>query len=98
MIHMMQIKCTAGHCFMAAAWDDTTATQADIAYKLGHEMGEWVRAGNTRACALCGATDFMLDDGVTRFKTLDEARPHLVEQERLQWLTREAILGGPERN
>jgi hypothetical protein len=83
---------------MAAAWDDTTSDQHEVAYKLGKAFGEWVAAGNPSVCALCGASDFLLDDGVTRFKTLDEARPHLVEQERLQWITREAIVNGPERN
>jgi hypothetical protein len=92
MIHIMQVLCPSRHCFMAAAWDDTTTEQAAVAYRLGKEVGEWVAAGNPRACALCGATDFMLDDGVTRFTTLEEARPHIEEQERLQWLIREVIL------
>jgi hypothetical protein len=98
MIHIMQVLCPKRHCFMAVAWDDTTSDQAEIAYKLDEVFDEWVKAGNPRVCALCGATDFMLDDGVTRFKTLEEAQPYLIEQEWLQWLSREAILRGPERN
>jgi hypothetical protein len=83
---------------MAVAWDDTTSNHAEVAYELGKVFGEWVEAGNPGVCALCGATDFELDDGITRFQTLDEARPHLEEQQALQWLTRMAIVSGPERN
>jgi hypothetical protein len=83
---------------MAAVWDDTTTDLATVALHLGKQFGDWIAAGNPRECALCGAADFMLDDGVTRFKTMDEARPYLEEQETLQWLSRGAILRGPERN
>jgi hypothetical protein len=42
-------------------------------------------------CAICGLSEFHIEDGTTPFETLDEARPELERLEALQFLSRQAI-------
>ena len=40
-----------------------------------------------RLCAICGATEFSIDVGETRFRTIEEATPHLLAAQHDQLVT-----------
>jgi hypothetical protein len=78
------------HCFAAVAWDDATTTKAQAAYRLGLATGEELAdRDKLPRCALCGAEDFQIEDGKTRFTTMAEALPALAAAQEAQARTRE---------
>jgi hypothetical protein len=93
MIHILQLLCPRRHCFMAVAYDDATTNSVRARLELSRGL---TAIGAVRVCALCRATRFHLEDGVTRFRTLAEAEPHLMACQADQVGTRRRLLR--ERN
>ena len=44
-----------------------------------------------RLCAVCGATEFHYEDGVSKFRTMEEAMPAMREQEMKQLLSQSVL-------
>jgi len=85
MIHLAQCLCPARHCIVAAAYDPATRTLG--VEGLRAEVARIVDLGNADPwCGLCGAKrdSWTYEDGVTRWKTIEEARPFLEELEAAQ--------------
>lgn len=87
MIFISQWLCPLRHCSIALAWDDSTQNAAEI-----EAQGEALYATSclNRWCGICHG-DLEVEHGRTGFKTMEEAMPHLKEQEAENRLAR-AIL------
>jgi hypothetical protein len=104
MIHITQCLCPQRHCILAIAWDaaDTTTTmtpeiavaslRALVAAAVLPGVG-WMNPW----CGICHSREFSYEDGVTAFRTMDEARPALEEANRANERARHA-LGEAARN
>lgn len=73
MIWISQWLCPRRHCSIALVWDDQHETRENV-----EATGErFYREGTVnRWCGLCGGA-LHIEHGQTRFKTLEEAQPHL---------------------
>jgi hypothetical protein len=99
MIHILQLLCPRRHCFIAVVWDDTTKDLGTAYVDLMKETARAIGDDPERlACGLCGSHDLKPEDGVTRWRTLEEARPHLEAAELAQQLTRVMLTGWDRRN
>ena len=84
----MQCLCPSRHCLLAIAYEeggDLTPESASKGLKALVEincqqglMNPW--------CGICGSRDLKYEDGVTRYQSIEEAKPHLEETERLNAL------------
>jgi hypothetical protein len=97
-VHITQLLCPSRHCFAAVAWDDRETSKDHIGYELALVVAGITGPGAAAVCALCGSRDLHAEDGVTRWHTLDEARPHLEACERDQQLTRAVLTRPADRN
>jgi hypothetical protein len=93
MIHIIQCLCPDRHCIFALAYDpaDLSSPEAMQGFK------EMVQAALDKKlanpwCGMCGSTLWSYEDAVTKFATIEEARPAMKETEADQMATR-AILG-----
>jgi hypothetical protein len=88
MVHILQILCPKRHCLFAIPYEseNTTAPEAMSAAERAfneHSINPW--------CGICGSKDLRMEIGVTRFKTLKEAAPALLENQAAQMATRQQI-------
>jgi hypothetical protein len=84
MVRITQCLCPSRHCILAMSYDDakTKATPAEQEERLRRLMFRAEKAGTIRMrCAICGSTNLSYEDRATRFKTQEEAEPHLREAE-----------------
>lgn len=85
MVRIVQCLCPERHCIMAAAYE-AEADEVDPLMKRGLKMriAELVtmRVLNP-VCGLCGASveTWSFEDRASKYRTLEEARPHLEELE-----------------
>ncbi len=83
-IYLAQLLCPRRHCLIAAAAEYDSGTEAaELGVNVRAHAEEGVKAGIFKAeCAICGAPyDTMeIEVGLTPFKSLEEARPHLLAQ------------------
>jgi hypothetical protein len=92
MIHIVQCLCPQRHCIMAVAYDDVTTNGADALEQLEAVMKEAIERHMLNPwCGICQSRDFFYEDGVTRFTTMEEARPHLERSGADQIATRAVI-------
>jgi hypothetical protein len=87
MVHVMQLLCQRRHCIVAISYDDREMHREGAETALQSLVAK-VKPG---PCAICGLSEFHIEDGTTPFETLDEARPELERLEALQFLSRQAI-------
>lgn len=89
MIWITQWLCPSRHCAIAVAWDDweTTAQDAEC-------QGERVFSQGVlkRCCGICGG-ELHVEHGRTRFRTTEEALPHIKAVEEANLRAR-SIIGG----
>jgi hypothetical protein len=100
MVHVLQLMCVRRHCFVAIAWDDASNSLPGASVMLGKATTDLLgdRGAEAFVCALCGSTTFHQEDGVTRFRTMAEAMPHLKRAELDQLVTRELLTRTADRN
>jgi hypothetical protein len=93
MIHVIQCLCPERHCILAVAYDDAE-TKPDDAMQMfksmvltaadaGGPMNPW--------CGICQSRDWRYEDGVTRFASLEAAKPFLEQSQADQLATRTLI-------
>lgn len=90
MVWITQWLCARRHCSIAIAWDDTVENQAKI-----EAQGEnlFKEQHLNRHCHICGPGNILtIESGKTRFKTINEAQPHLMMVSLENLITR-AIIG-----
>ncbi len=90
MIHILQLLCPQRHCFVALAWDDRNMTLPEAAMAMGRASADLLE-NHRLVCDLCGATSFKLEDGLTKYGSIDEAEPALRVTELAQQLTRQVL-------
>jgi hypothetical protein len=95
MIHIMQLLCPQRHCFVAIAWDDAKTMEGLACLELQIAADA---ISKTPQCAICGSTTFHREDGITRFKTMAEARPHIEACAVAQQVSRELLTRSADRN
>ena len=89
MIWITQWLCPRRHCAIALAWDDQEIT-AEEAERRGEQT--FTQRILNRWCGICGGS-LHVEHGRTRFKTMDEALPHVKEIEKANLRAR-SIIGG----
>lgn len=81
-VNMVQVLCPKRHCIFAVAYpaEDFTAEEG---IKLAQaQLKDWLdRKVINPWCALCGSRVFRCEAARTKFKTMQEAMPHLQEEE-----------------
>jgi len=96
MIHITQYLCPQRHAILAAAWDDALVEPA-LALRSFEDQVEHLHFTGVlrRRCEIC-CKDVPLhfEDGVTGFRTMEEAAPHLAAQQAAQMRTREFLKAG----
>lgn len=96
MIHIAQCLCPKRHCILALAYDAGTAVfDESPTVDLKHLIEVKIFYGLLNPwCGICHERDFTwtYEDAVTRFATMEEARPELAKAEAEQARTR-AVLG-----
>jgi hypothetical protein len=98
-IHVTQLLCPQRHCFAAVAWNDDETDLATGLDELARATAILSEGDPLRlVCALCGSRDLRPEDGITRWRTREEALPHLRACELEQLFTRVAITSRPDRN
>lgn len=98
-LHIVQVLCPDRHCIFAFAYepDGKEITDEKMIQSAMNTIDRMANAGEiNRWCGLCGSRDLKAEAAVTRFNTLDEAMPHLKEEEAKQMLTR--MLLSPKEN
>jgi hypothetical protein len=88
MIHIAQLLCPARHAIMGVPFDGDQLTLEEVlkmAHVVMHNMGVQDH------CGICGSTDLSWEEGVTKWKTMEEAAPFLSEVAAQQALTRAVL-------
>jgi hypothetical protein len=85
-VYIAQLLCPHRHCIVAVAEEFGTLEEAEDLRKLLAPIFEQI-LGHRDRCALCGSSDFHIEIHRTLFRTMEEARPALFEQEARQYLT-----------
>lgn len=92
MIHIIQCLCPQRHCVLAVAYDDAKTTGKEALELFQSAVLMAVEgAGLNPWCGLCQSQDWFYEDGVTRFTTLEEAKPFLKQCEADQLASRAII-------
>lgn len=92
MIHIVQCLCPDRHCVIAVAYDDAETSGEEAQRQLQALLKNAVdqRVINPW-CGICQSRDFYYEDGVTRFRTMEEAMPALEQGQRDQLASRALI-------
>ena len=89
-VHIVQLLCPERHCILAVAYESDKPMPEDPCRYVEQQFQEAVQAGILNPwCDICRSRDLHTEDAPTRFRTLEEARPHLKALEALQARTRE---------
>jgi hypothetical protein len=92
MIHIIQLLCPERHCLLATVYDPR---EKDGAAALAEMKAAVERAIERNIiepeCGLCRSRDWRYEDQPTIFKTLDEAIPVLLAQQRAQQISARII-------
>ena len=109
-VHIVQCLCPLRHCIMAFAYEPgITAAggsdQEDVTLTPENAPGV-LRDIITRAterhwlnpwCGICKSREFIYEDGATKYATIEEARPHILELEAANARAR-SVFGQPAQN
>ena len=85
MVHILQVLCPSRHCLFAIAYEEdkqsheSAKEQAHMVFDEGL-INPW--------CGICGSKVLRLEIGRTKWKTMEQAAPHLAEAEAAQLATR----------
>jgi len=92
-VRIVQLLCPQRHCVLAAAYEAPDGTEdTDIAIRLHAEFNRLVGNGVLNPwCGLCGSLSLRAEDSPTPFATMEEAAPHLYENERQQLETSKCL-------
>ncbi len=91
-VWLAQLKCPNNHCVMALAGEIEDADTDRLVIKLHSGFDELVeRRGIHRECRICKSTTLHVEVNKTRFNSLDEAQPALIESQRQQMATAEFL-------
>ena len=90
MIWLTQWICPNRHCSIALAWDDAESTAGEIVSK---GEGLYQRGTINPWCGICGHVGLQVEHGATRFQSLEEAMPSLLEAQNANAQAR-ATIGG----
>lgn len=74
MVRIVQLLCPERHCLLACAYEEGTGSFQESCEALG---GMIKRGMFNDWCGICGSRVLHYEEGVTKFKTLAEAGPHL---------------------
>ena len=86
MIHLLNYACPLQHSIMACAWDSNGEhSLEEIQLRFVAYMKQ---QGIVGRCAICGSLETHFDDRETKFKTLEEASPHVAQEALKQLITR----------
>ena len=88
-IWLSQWLCPKRHCSIAFAWDDGQTTRQEVEER-GRRL--YQEGAVNPWCGICGQ-GVQVEHAPTRFKTLEEARPHLERLQRENLLAR-WLIGG----
>lgn len=78
MIHIIQCLCPERHAILAVAYDDAATTGAEALQMFQSMVLVAVDGGGLNPwCGICQSREWFYEDGVTRFRTLAEAKPFL---------------------
>jgi hypothetical protein len=81
-VYVCQLLCPERHCVMGSVYEDSSDPRDDI-----RDISEnMVRAKMTEfklkwECGICDSKELRFEHGRTRFKTMDEAAPFMLEQQ-----------------
>ena len=96
MIHIAQCLCPQRHCMAAMAFDPAATPEGVAVESLRTAVREGIASEFFNPwCGICKSREFHYEVGVTRFRTMEEAMPHLKETERQNAIAR-ALLGGTQ--
>lgn len=86
MVRIVQLLCEERHCLLASAYEDDEGTFTKTCQALSDLLQPkgWVR----RHCGICGSAALHFEVGLTKFKTLAEAMPTIMECQSEQMQTR----------
>jgi hypothetical protein len=87
-VHVTQCLCPKRHCIIALAWEEGEAVPGcgDLVFKDSADacrgvetlIDLFIKDGQINPwCGICKSSTFSYEDGLTRFKSLDEAQPEL---------------------
>src|SRR5260370_37741581 len=96
LIHARQYLCPKRHAILAQGWDDRGHIAVEMEEVFRRKVEHLHRTGTLRRrCNVC-AQDVPLhfEDGVTQFRTMEEAAPHLAAMQARQWATRQMLKAG----
>jgi hypothetical protein len=92
MIHIIQWLCPERHCVLAAAYDDAETKKEEALQTFESMVLVATDGGGINPwCGICHSRDLHFEDGVTPFKTMEEAKPALEQTERDQLASRALI-------
>lgn len=80
-VYIAQLKCPSNHCILAAAGEYETEEAAQVLWhKVKKRFDDLIeRKLADPGCGLCGSRIFHVDLMKTRFETMEEAKPYLIE-------------------
>ncbi len=87
-VHILQVLCPSRHCLFALAYEEESETDESARARAEDVFATKVV---NPWCGICGSRQITFEIGKTRFKTLQEAGPHLAEQEAAQLATRKFL-------
>jgi hypothetical protein len=92
MIHIVQCLCPDRHCVIAVAYDDAETSGEEAQRQLQALLKNAVdqRVLNPW-CGICLSWDLYYEDSVTRFRTMEEAKPALAQCQTDQFASRALI-------
>lgn len=89
-VRIVQLLCPQRHCIVSTAYESPDGSELpEMTERLREGFTDFVNSGANPWCGLCYSRDLRPEDSPTRFATMDEAMPHLMESARQQAATRE---------
>jgi hypothetical protein len=87
-VNIAQVLCPKRHCISAIVYPSEEFTDEQGKQMAEVQLKDWLdRKVINPWCALCGSRVFRCEAARTKFKTMEEAMPHLQEEELKQMLT-----------
>ena len=88
-VRIVQLLCPQRHCIVSTAYESPDGAEIpEMTERVREGFAELVKTGVNPWCGLCYSRDLRAEDRPTKFATLDEAMPHLMESAKQQAATR----------
>ena len=89
-VRIVQLLCPQRHCYIATVYESPDGERIDeMTTRLLESYSKLIDEGHTPRCGICGFSRLTPEDMPTRFSTIAEAAPAILELERRQRFTRE---------